>query len=469
MINPSPSFTIALFAFLVFILVCILLAKKFYYRFAKKKRYFIVPRVGTTGMMNVAMVIAIAVSLIILIMSVTGGVASIVFRAYPGTRVTIEIILIKIAGLLFGPIIGMISGALIDVLAIALSAGFFHYGYFLSAILTGLISGVLRSMTALPKLSKRRDLWIAIYASVFMVAATAITVGFIASLDLSSNSTAAAIAGNDPVSTEPEFSFNLKGTTINFKIGLVHYLMCLVAFSILIIAIIWVMFSMQILRNRKNATVLTNFSYRTHQHINHKGQFWRIAHKNAYLAIVNTLALAGAATLVINIVFIPVYDADITTQPYEFWLLFRSLAAIFLFIIDIVVIYPVLLVIMPIMKYNYEDELIEDLRMPLHYETWGTKEDATTNAAEIAIKACSETLLFKLNEAQMQALRTEFNELLDQFERVAAIDTEGVKPTHYPISISPHKLRLDVPTSADRVVNVAQTAEQTAQGLVRVY
>ncbi|SYV95332.1 aspartyl/glutamyl-tRNA amidotransferase subunit C-like protein, partial [Mycoplasmoides gallisepticum] len=41
-----------------------------------------------------------------------------------------------------------------------------------------------------------------------------------------------------------------------------------------------------------------------------------------------------------------------------------------LFMIDIVVIFPVIMIIQPIMKYNYEDELTEDLNTPLFVKHW---------------------------------------------------------------------------------------------------
>jgi LytS/YehU family sensor histidine kinase len=52
--------------------------------------------------------------------------------------------LIKIGGLLFGPIIGIFIGAATDILSVALTAGMFHYGYFIAAMLFGALSGFIR-------------------------------------------------------------------------------------------------------------------------------------------------------------------------------------------------------------------------------------------------------------------------------------------------------------------------------------
>lgn len=82
------------------------------------------------------------------------------------------------------------------------------------------------------------------------------------------------------------------------------------------------------------------------------------------------VVLAASATLILNILFLPIFDAEITGQPYPFWLIFRSIiAAPSLFVIDIIVIYPILLTISPIVKYNYEDELVEELNVPLFNQT----------------------------------------------------------------------------------------------------
>jgi LytS/YehU family sensor histidine kinase len=48
--------------------------------------------------------------------------------------------------LLFGPIIGIFIGAATDLLSIALTAGMFHYGYFIAAMMYGLLSGIVKTI-----------------------------------------------------------------------------------------------------------------------------------------------------------------------------------------------------------------------------------------------------------------------------------------------------------------------------------
>ena len=94
-----------------------------------KKRFYILPKVGIKGIASIAMVIAISISIIILLTVITADIMGVVFRAWPGTRITIEGMLIKIGGLMFGPFLGIFIGALTDLLSVALTAGVFHYGY----------------------------------------------------------------------------------------------------------------------------------------------------------------------------------------------------------------------------------------------------------------------------------------------------------------------------------------------------
>ena len=101
---------ILVFLSIVFVTLFFLLIRKIYYYFVRKQRYYIFPKISVKGITNIAMVISISVATILLLTIVTAGVLAIICRAYPGWRVTIEGILIKIGGLLFGPIIGIFIG-----------------------------------------------------------------------------------------------------------------------------------------------------------------------------------------------------------------------------------------------------------------------------------------------------------------------------------------------------------------------
>lgn len=97
------------------------------------------------------MVISISIAIIIILTVLSAGILGIFFRAYPGWRSTIEGILIKIGGLMFGPIIGLFIGAITDLLTVILTAGMFHYGYFIAALAYGFFAGLIRTVINISK------------------------------------------------------------------------------------------------------------------------------------------------------------------------------------------------------------------------------------------------------------------------------------------------------------------------------
>ncbi|MCF0227461.1 MAG: hypothetical protein HUJ52_01435, partial [Malacoplasma sp.] len=132
------SFTVPLiFIAFLFVVLIVSIVKKLYYRFRWHKRYYIIPRVGIRGITSIAMTIALTVAIILVLAFLTAGLLAILFRAYPGWRIVIEQFLIQLGGLLFGPYIGLIIGALTDLLTVALTSGMFHYGYFIICMAYG--------------------------------------------------------------------------------------------------------------------------------------------------------------------------------------------------------------------------------------------------------------------------------------------------------------------------------------------
>ncbi|MDE6477541.1 MAG: hypothetical protein K2L48_05210, partial [Mycoplasmoidaceae bacterium] len=53
--------------------------------------------------------------------------------------------------MLFGPIIGLFIGAFTDLLTVGMTAGMFHYGYFVVAMAYGFFSGIVRTIISLSK------------------------------------------------------------------------------------------------------------------------------------------------------------------------------------------------------------------------------------------------------------------------------------------------------------------------------
>lgn len=156
--------TILFFVF-IGIVILLLAIKKFYYRFYLKKKFNIIPRVNIKGITNIGMMVALSIAILILLTIVTADLISVIFRAWPGTRIILEGILIKIGGMLFGPIIGLCIGAATDFLTISLTAGVFHIGYFISAMFFGLIGGIIKYLVTL---ANKREFLFAIFSSILL-------------------------------------------------------------------------------------------------------------------------------------------------------------------------------------------------------------------------------------------------------------------------------------------------------------
>jgi len=149
-LNVSIYIFLGLFASILLFLFI----KKLYFHFRYGKRYFIFPKVGVKGIASISMVIAIAIAIILLLSIISSGIMGAVFRIYPSVRILVESILITIGGLLFGPIVGVFVAAITDLLSVLLSAGMFHYAFFVIALWYGLLAGSVKSIINISKNSQ---------------------------------------------------------------------------------------------------------------------------------------------------------------------------------------------------------------------------------------------------------------------------------------------------------------------------
>jgi LytS/YehU family sensor histidine kinase len=171
--NKAPISTmqaVLIFFGLVLLVILISFVKKTFYRYQHKKRYFVMPKLGVKGLAYIGMVIAVSVSIILIFATITSGAANALFRALPGSRVAIESVLIKIGGLLFGPMLGLFIGAAIDFLTVALSGGVFHYGYLISAMAFGMFAGFIRILI---DYSRGKNIRFAAYSTILILLAYA--------------------------------------------------------------------------------------------------------------------------------------------------------------------------------------------------------------------------------------------------------------------------------------------------------
>lgn len=335
--------------FFAFLLVVILasIIKKIYYRIWLKKKYFVIPRPGIKGIANISMVIALSVAVLILMTIITSNLFSVLFRAFPGTRVTIESILIKIGGLLFGPFLGLFIGMLTDLLSVLMTAGIFHPGYFIAALCCGLISGLIRTIVTF---SSKNKLRFAIYATVALLLTSLSTFFYL-----------------------NEF---IKGEYLDLKIGigippipknLAIIVLC--GFSIFTVGIIWVYYfitlkkELKIRREEKNKIFSENQQELILMEKMNKKKKSKTTDK--FITFCACITCVVVTEMVINVQAMPFFDAAVTTLLVDQWLPIRALLYIPMVIFNMIIIYPISIIVSPLVTYNYETELSEDLSVKI--------------------------------------------------------------------------------------------------------
>lgn len=323
-----------LILFCIFVLMVFLIGgvKKIYYRYVLKKRYFVIPRVSSKGIANIGMVISLSISVVLLLTIITADFINVMFRTWAGVRVIVEGILIKIGGLLFGPIIGLCIGASIDFFTVALSGGVFHYGYLIGCMTFGLIAGFIGNIYAM---SNKNDFKYAVYSTLTLAIFAAINFLFIyLFLDngLTPNSNRSQIA----------FNFSLLGVQINLGIDLVYILgMAIFLFAL---GLIWICYMFQRILNKSTKK---------------NDSKWYITFIPVFVTIVIT-------ELIVNVIMMPAFDASISTLTYEVWFCIRLLMFVPMVLLNLAIIYPVFRIVTPLIKYNYEEELVENLNEPIY-------------------------------------------------------------------------------------------------------
>lgn len=331
----AVSIFIAFFA----VLVLVTLLKKVFYYIKFKKRYYVFPRPSIQGIANIAMVTALSVAVLLLLTFITSNAFSVLFRAFPGSRVTIEGILIKIGGLLFGPFIGMFIGALTDLLSIIMTAGIFHYGYFIAAIGYGLFAGLVKSIFSYSKKSN----------SVFALVATIIMVLICI----------AAISFTYLYVSPSGFNQSIIPIPILQSISRQYIVYIFAGFSTIVLLIIWISFFVsKILQNKKEKR------QDKQKHFNRK-QIKKLD-KNYFINFTLVLMCASVSEMVINVMLMPAFDADLSTLQYGDWFTIRILLFFPMILFNFIIIYPVYTIVWPLVKWDYKKELVEDYKIPLY-------------------------------------------------------------------------------------------------------
>lgn len=324
--NAEISPLQAILVLMAFIVVTSLVAigQKLYYRFVKKKRFYIFPHLSIKGITNVAMVIAISVAIIILLTVLTADVMAVVFRAWPGTRMMLEGVLIKIGGLLFGPFIGMFIGGMTDLLSVAMTAGVFHYGYLIGAVGYGLFGGIIRMLFN----------WSKAKAWLFTVYSTIISsvIGLVICLFLKY-----LVSGT-------EFGVTFMGVTLQISKDIMIGIIA--AFILLSILVLWI-------------------AYFVHQYrINVK----KYPDKGWFNAFAPVLITSIVSEAVINVLMMPSFDAQLSSLTYSAWISIRTILFIPMVALNIAIIYPIFKIVTPLIRYNYQDDLVENFSRKIYID-----------------------------------------------------------------------------------------------------
>ncbi|MGL4647392.1 MAG: hypothetical protein ACRCVI_01565 [Mycoplasmoidaceae bacterium] len=303
------------------VIIFITIIKKVYYRFRYKKRYYIMPRTNIKGISYIAMVIALSIVILLLLTIITSNLLAVVFRAFPGTRITLEGILIKIGGLLFGPFIGMFIGGATDLLTIALTAGVFHYGYFIGAITYGLLGGLIRSLV---NFSKRKEWKFALYSSLSII-----LVSFFISMYFA-------------FFQEGAYNFTLTISLLSYdiEIKIWHIILMICATATLGIILIMTLF----FASKRSTKKLI---------------------KDQFMSFCPVVSLVFISEIFVNLFMLPVFDVDLSTLGYPQWIAIRGLLFIPLVFANTIIVWPIYKIVYPLIGYEYENDIVEDLKVPL--------------------------------------------------------------------------------------------------------
>lgn len=353
-INKIILIFFCLFVFTLFVDVI----KKVWKTFKFKKKYHFSTQFSIKVITHIAMTIALSVAIILILSFLSSGIFNVFFIAYPGIRILIEGVLIKIGGLMFGPIIGVFIGATTDLLTIIISSCSFHYGFFFVAMFYGLISGYIKMLWNLTKKNN----------SIFTFSITILIFSLSIALWWYINSLKIDL-----------FQISIFGEKIIFKkndIIWINY-----SIYIFLLSTLWLIFIVRfkyffliflykikflffykipllINRNRLNKQLWANWCTKNYakkiikiSNLRKKIIDYYLQTKNtnssqnltSFSVIISTVILAEA---IIGIFFLPCFDVDFSVYPFTHWIVIRSFTIIFLSVLNTFIIYFIFKIIL---------------------------------------------------------------------------------------------------------------------------
>lgn len=369
-----------------FILTVILAAsiKKLFYRWRYKKRYYVFPKLSNKGIAYIAMAISIAVATILLLAFLTAGILAVIFRAYPGWRITIEGILIKIGGLFFGPIIGIFIGAMTDILTVVLSAGSFHYGYFVIAIVYGFIGGLIRWLWNALRRDNIKFTFVITFVWMVTMALISTYLYF--------------IPADTFIISIFNHSLHLNKLILNLMIGglfiagAIVLWTCMLYYNNYSLRILWNNLILRLKYKINPKTGCRKIKYKSNrqsfadQHLDwyaqncskitkRKQKVWWLSKQkilnekiNWFNYLVPVLGLILVCEPLVQSVLLPNFDVDFSAYGFEYWVAIRSFNLLWLTPLNIGVIFAVYKIIAPTVNYDYRTDLVEDLNIPVRID-----------------------------------------------------------------------------------------------------
>ena len=349
----SPFQAILIFLGFVAAVLIISFIKKIYYRFYKYKRYYIFPRIGVKGITNIAMTISLSISIILLLTVITSGLLGILFRAYPGWRVTIEGLLIQLGGLL----------------------------YFIASLAYGLFSGLIRMLISL---FKNNIVNFSIVSTIFVSLLFAAFSMFIEyqnydvfkitlfAQDIVLNK--AALIGYTgvifgavllviwtilPIYNYKRLSILIKRCKYNIRYGS------------------WLYYYKKKLNLSKNKTKIAfdqgrwlaknlvniiNLNKKIENLKQDVANGKNLANWFDYLCPVLFLGLSGE--FFISSFLLPFFDIDFSAFAYDYWLGSRIIIFPVILVVNIALVFPAYKVVAKLVKYDYQIDMIESINKP---------------------------------------------------------------------------------------------------------
>ena len=324
------------------------------------------------------MTISMSISIILLLTFISSGLLGIIFRGYPGVRVLVEGVLIQLGGLLFGPFIGLLIGAITDLLTTALTAGMFHPGFFIIVLTYGIIAGLFQSTTIK---FKNNSFKYAIFGSILYSAIIIALIFYI------------------QYQQYPYFTLSIFSKEIHFsKLILIAILSSTLGIVLITVWLIMIIVSVgntklsllkikyNVFWNYPNKRFLNRImrkKYGTEAALKQASWYssrWdkknEIVNKIAILekkyetrknkniwviCFIQSIFLVFVASAAINVFFSPCFDQAFSPAKFDHWLVVRTLSYPIIAIINFAIVFLSYKVVIGLIKYDYNEDRIENI------------------------------------------------------------------------------------------------------------